>query len=151
MKPIVEGLVLGFAISTTALFAAQPPAQTPVKEPAHKVYMLTGCLTGSPAPTGPFKLTGAAAVGQAPVEAAAAGSSTKDAYELLPVMGLTEQGLDREELQTHVGKRVQVTVRPVEVQPNQSASTPSPSAPKPEASPQRYTVTRIKPLGTTCQ
>lgn len=150
MKPISVGFALIFAGVTAAISAAQQ-AQAPPSEPAHKVYVLTGCLTGSPAPTAPFKLTGAAAVGQAPTEGLAAGAPKQDMYELLPVTGLTEQGLAREALQTHVGKKVEVTVRPAEVAPVTSSPSPSTaSTAKPEETPQRYTVTQIKTLAASC-
>jgi hypothetical protein len=149
MKPIVLGLALVFASATAATIAAQQ-AQPP-SEPAHKIYVLSGCLGGSPSSTAPFKLTGAVAVGQAPV-AGAASTTGKDGYELLPVAGVTEQGVAREELQLHIGKKVEVTVRPVEVAaPAKSSSSPAtPSTPKPEEPPQRYTVTKIKALAPSC-
>lgn len=147
MKPIIVGLVLSFSGVT----AAAQQAQAPASAPAHKIYVLTGCLTGSPAATAPFKLTGAVAVGQAPAEGAAAGAPAKDMYELVPVTGLTEQGLAREELQKHVGNKVEVTVRPVEVAAaKSSSSTVTSSTAKPEEPPQRYTVTMIKALAASC-
>ena len=149
MKPSVVGLALVLAGMTAASTSAQQP-QAPANEPAHKVYVLTGCLAGSPAPTGPFKLTGAVAVGQAPADAPA-GAAVKDVYELLPTTGLTEQGLGREELQKHVGKKVEVTVRPVEVAPAKSSSSaPTTSTAKPEEPAPRYTVTKIQALTTAC-
>ena len=123
MKPILVGLALAFFAGATAAPVAQQP-QEQKNEPAHKIYVLTGCLVGSTAPTSPYKLTGAAAVGQAPAEGKA-GAGVKDEYELLPISGVVEQGVAREELQKHVGKKVEVTVRPVEVAPAKS----SPSAP----------------------
>jgi hypothetical protein len=147
MKPIVAlAVVLGSAIAAPS--AQQAPA--PASEPAHKVFVLNGCLTGSPAPTAPFKLTGAVAVGQPPQAKPAVGPDAKDVYELVPISGITEQGLDRKELQTHVGKKVEVTVRPVEVQPDSAPSTssPAPSTAKPaEPTPVRYTVNKISPTG----
>jgi len=90
-------------------------------------------------------------VGQAPAEGSAAGAAAQDVYELLPVTGLTEQGLAREALQTHVGKKVGVTVRPAEVAPVTSSPSPSTAATaKPEETPQRYTVTQIKTLAASC-
>ena len=67
MKPMSVGFALIVAGVTAATSAAQQ-AQAPPSEPAHKIYVLTGCLAGSPAATSPFKLTGAVAVGQAPAE-----------------------------------------------------------------------------------
>jgi hypothetical protein len=152
MKPIVFGIALAFcgAVAATSQ-AQQAPAPAPAAEPAHKVFVLTGCLTGSAAPTTPFRLTGAMPVGQAPQQASAAGEGAKDVYELLPVTGLTEQGLDREELQSHVGKKVEATVRPVEVASDKPpASSTTPSTVKPEAPPQRYTVTKITAIAASC-
>jgi hypothetical protein len=153
MKPIVVGLALVFSGAIASLATAQQ-AQPPATEPAHKIYVLTGCLTGGgPAPTTPFKLTGAMPVGLAPQEKPASGPDAKDVYELVPVSGITEQGLDLKELQAHVGKKVEVTVRPVEVQPASS----SPSKPTAESTakpkepvPVRYTVTKLNPMAGLC-
>ena len=157
MKPNVFGLALVFgAVIAVPSAAQQAPTQPPASEPAHKVFVLTGCLAASPAATEMFKLTGAAPVGQAPPASPAASPAPagKDEYELLPTTGLTEQGIAREELQKHVGKKVEVTVRPVEASPRTSASSsPSPATPAArveEAAPQRYTVTQIKPLAASC-
>lgn len=150
MKPIVVGLALAFAGATvTPSIAQQAPA--PVSEPAHKIYVLSGCLAGSSGSTAPFKLTGAVAVGQAPAEVPGS-AAANDGYELLPTTGLTEQGIARQELETHVGKRVEVTVRPVEVAPAKSSSSPATtsSTAKPQEPPQRYTVTKIKALAPSC-
>lgn len=153
MKPINVGLALVFGGVIAATAAAQQ-AQAPPNEPAHRVFVLTGCLTGGTPETAPFKLTGAVPVGQAPKERSAASPGAKDVYELLPTVGLTEQGIARPELQKHVGKKVEVTVRPVEVVPGPSPSSTLPaaaSAAKPEqVAPQRYTVTTIKSLAGAC-
>ena len=113
--------------------------------------MLTGCLTDSPAATAAFKLTGAVSLGQAPREGAAS-PDAKGVYELLPMSGLTEQGLARAEIQTHVGKKVEVTVRPIEVVPGPSSSSSSTaSTTKPDrAEPPRYMVAKIKSLADSC-
>jgi hypothetical protein len=151
MKPIIVGLALLFGGVIAAPAAAQQ-AQAPPKEPAHKIFVLTGCLTGGgQAETAAFKLTGGAWVGQAPPERSAA-APDKDVYELLPTVGLTEQGIARAELQKHVGQKVEVTVRPVEVGPGPSqSSTPAASTAKPEqVPPQRYTVSKIKSLAGSC-
>jgi len=82
MKPIIAGIALVFAGLIAAPSAAQQ-SQAPPKEPAHKIYVLTGCLTGGgPAETAPFKLTVAAWVGQAPPERSAASPDAKNVYEL---------------------------------------------------------------------
>ena len=152
MKPIIVGLALVFGGLLAAPAAAQQ-AQAPAKEPAHKIFVLTGCLTGGgPTETAAFKLSGAEWVGQIPPERSAASPDGKDVYELLPTVGLTEQGIARAELQKHVGQKVEVTVRPVEVAPGPSqSSTPAASTAKLEqAAPQRYTVSKIKSLAGTC-
>src|SRR5688572_7572230 len=114
MQPIIVGLAL-IVSGVIAASAAAQQAQTPASEPAHKVFVLTGCLTGGTAETAAFKLTGAVPVGQAvPKAGATASPDGKDVYELLPTVGLTEQGIAKAELQKHVGKKVEVTIRPVE-------------------------------------
>jgi len=155
MKPIVVGLAVAVSWTIAAPTIAQQ-VQTPSSEPAHKVFVLTGCLTGGPAETSPFNLTRAEPVGLAPKEGSAASPDAKNEYELIPTTGLTEQGIARAEMLTHVGKRVEVTVRPVEVvagpSPSSSSSSPVASTAKPqEAAPQRYTVTKIKALADSCQ
>ena len=151
MKPIIfgTGLLLSWWIAVP--LAQQPPASA--AEPAHKVFVLTGCLEGSAAPTSVFKLAGATAVGQAP-QATRGGAGgrggTDDTYELLPITSFSEQGIKREELQNHVGRRVEVTVRPVESSPPApSASTDAKVKPE-ESSPQRYTVNKITRLADSC-
>ena len=149
MKPFVVGLALAVSGVIAAPSIAQQ-AQTPPSEPAHKVFVLTGCLTDSPAATEVFKLTGAVPVGQAPKEGSAASPNAKNEYELVPTSGLTEQGVARPEMLTHVGKRVEVTVRPVEVV-SSSSSSPTASTAKPEQAAPRYTVTTIKSLADSCR
>ena len=152
MKPIIVGLALAFG-GVIAVPAAAQQAQAPPKEPAHKIFVLTGCLMGGgPAETAAFKLTGGTWVGQAPPERSSTSPEAKDVYELLPTVGLTEQGIARAELQKHVGQKVEVTVRPVEVAPGPSqSSTSAASTAKPElATPQRYTVSKIKSLTASC-
>ena len=154
MKPIDSGLALVFSgvIAMIAAPSAAQQAQAPASEPAHKVFVVTGCLTGGPAETAAFKLTGAVPIGPAPADRAAASPETKDVYELVPTTGLIEQGIARAELQTHVGKKVEVTVRPVEVGPGPPASpsAPATTAKVEEQAPPRYTVTKIRPLAGSC-
>jgi hypothetical protein len=137
-----------------------PAAQqtSPANEPAHKVFVLTGCLEGGSGPTSAFKLTGAIAVGQAPSAPTGSSPTTataiKDVYELLPTSSVSEQGINREGLQSHIGKRVEVTVRPIEA-PAPSSSSSSSSATEPAkkvelSAPQRYTVTKINRLADSC-
>lgn len=139
----------------TAPTGQQPPAALP--EPAHKVYVLTGCLEAGTATSEAFKLTGGSPVGEAP-PARASSSPAKTAggeYALQAVSGVGEQGINREGLQSHVGARVEITVRPAEILP----STPSPSSAnsadsksKPEETPPpRYTVLKINRLSDSCR
>ena len=67
-----------------------------------------------------FKLTDAWPIGQAaPTQAGVPGavgtSGQKSSYELRPVSGVGAQGLDAEALKAHMGHRVEVVVRPIEV------------------------------------
>ncbi len=154
MKPIIAGLVLVFGgavlAGTTATSNAQQ-AQPKPSEPAHKVYVLAGCLRGNGDTTPAFKLTAAVPVGHTPPERPAAGANAKDVYELQPTSGLTEQGIGRAELDSHADKKVEVTVRPVEVAlgPSPSSSSAAPARVE-EATPTRYTVTAIKLLPGAC-
>ena len=117
MKPIMAGtgvlLVCWFV-------AASAQQRTEIKEePAHKVFVLKGCLESSEAPV-IFRLTRASVVGQSPAppstrSAGSASSPSQDVYELQPVVNFPEPGLKREELQSHIGRQVEVTIRPIEV------------------------------------
>ena len=151
MKPIVFVLTIMLAGLTAAPSAVQQTRASSDK-PAHKVFVLNGCLTTQSGAADAFKLTGAVPVGQAPPERQAASAEPKDVYVLLPTKGLAEQGVGRAEMQTHVGKKVEVTVRPVEVAPGPSKSSSStPAAEKvEEPTPPRYTVTEIKPVAGSC-
>jgi hypothetical protein len=146
---IETGMLVMWSIA--ALSAQQPPGPA---EPAHKVYVLTGCLEGAGAAS-PYRLTSASSLGQAPPPRAATAQSkpeASDVYLLQPVSGVGEQGISREGLQRHVGARVEVTVRPVEPLPSApSASGESASKNKPEEpAPQRYTVVKIDRRADSC-
>ena len=152
MRPIVfaTGVVLILQV------AASLAQQSPPNEPAHKVYVITGCLERASASTSVFTLADATAVGQAPpgdpsntdAEAAAGTRS----YDLLPVSSVSEQGISRETLESHAGNRVEVMVRPVETASAAATSTPSTTAPKVEKStPRRYTVVKIGKVPGSCQ
>jgi hypothetical protein len=150
-------IVLALAIlwiGSATFSAQQRPASS--GQPAHKVFILNGCLTSEPGAAGAFKLMGATPVGQAPPEHAATADAPKGEYVLLPVTGLTEQGVAKPELQTHLGRRVEVTVRPVEVAPAPSPSSPSsasPAAPVVKDQndvPPRYTVVAVKSAAGSC-
>jgi hypothetical protein len=149
MKPIIVGLVMILGGAAATLAAQQAPPKP--NEPAHKVFVLTGCLRAGAPATPAFKLSGAVPVGQAP-ERPASSSGANDVYELQPVSGLTEQGIGKAELDRHAGKKVEVTVRPVEVAPGPSPSTSSAAqaGKVDDTTPPRYTVTAIKPAPGTC-
>ena len=136
-----------------AASAQQTPA--PSNEPAHKVYVMSGCLEMGSSSASAFKLTGAEHVGQAPpAPSATAGSRTETVYELQPVSNFGEQGIGRERLSSHVGKRVEITVRPVEVPlaPSPAArTTDSAEKPAQPVPPQRYTVVKISQLAESCR
>ena len=151
MKPIVFALAAAFCGLTVTPSAAQQPQARP-DQPAHKVFVLTGCLAGNPGASDTFKLTGAVPVGPPPPERPAPTSEPKDVYVLLPTTGLAEQGVARAELQTYVGKKIEVTVRPVEVAPgpSSSSSSTSPADKVGEPAPARYTVTAIKSAAGSC-
>ena len=156
MRTLVFGTVV-----LTGWIAAPSAQQAPSSpnEPAHKIYMMTGCLDIGSESTSAFRLTRAEPIGQAPPAPSAGTTATSrntTVYELQPVSNFGEQGISRERLKSHVGKRVEVTVRPVEVTP----ATTSPSSPptstavaeKPEQpAPQRYTVITISQLADSCQ
>ena len=151
MKPIVFALAAAFCGLTITPSAAQQPQARP-DQPAHKVFVLTGCLAGNPGASDTFKLTGAVPVGQPPPGRPAPSSEPKDVYVLLPTTGVAEQGVARTDMQPHVGKRVEVTVRPVEVAPGPSSPSSSPPAAEKvqEPAPQRYTVTKIQSAAGSC-
>jgi hypothetical protein len=155
MKKVVIGSAVVLTWCVAAPFAQQQPARE--AEPAHKVFVLTGCLNAGADATAAFKLTDASSVGQAPPagagEPGAVGTSgQKPGYELQPVSGVDAEGIDAEELKAHVGQRVEVTVRPIEVaEAGRSASSPAVEAPKPvDPGPARFSVTAIKRASGTC-
>jgi hypothetical protein len=151
MQPIISGTGI---LLVCWFVAASAQQRTEVKEePAHKVFVLNGCLESSDAPA-IFRLTRASVVGQSPAppptrSAGAVSSPSQDVYELQPVQ-FPETGLKREELQSHVGRQVEVTIRPIEV-PTPAPASPADSKAKPEpAAPQRYTVSKIGRLADSC-
>ena len=149
-----------FAASLVLMcWIAAPAAQRtpePTNQPAHNVFMLTGCLERGDAPTA-FKLTRASAVGQAPVRPGTSASSTptkgEDVYDLQATSSVSEQGLNSEKLQPEVGAQVEITIRPIE------AALPAPPRPassnvaeKPAESPRpRYTVVKLNRLAASCK
>jgi hypothetical protein len=153
MRPIVFATCVVLSLQVAASLAQQSPPN----EPAHKVYVMTGCLERGSASTLVFKLADATAVGQAPpgdpsntdAEAVAGTRS----YDLLPVSSVSEQGINRETLDSHAGNRVEVTVRPVETAiATPKTSTSNTTVPKVDKStPVRYTVVKISEVPGSCQ
>lgn len=150
MKPIMSGTGI---LLVSWFVAASAQQRTEIREePAHKVFVLNGCLESSEAPA-IFRVTRAAVVGQNPAppstrSAGSASSPSQDVYELQPV-NFPEPGLKREELQSHVGRQVEVTIRPIEV-PTPAPAVPAASKVRPEQAPQRYTVSKIDRLAESC-
>jgi hypothetical protein len=171
MKQTVLGTAAVLIWCVAASFAQQQPAEPPSRAqgdelpartppevaPAHKVFVLTGCLKAGADATAAFKLTDASSTGQATppgaAEAKAVGTSgQKVLYELLPVSGV-EQGINADALKAHAGQRVEVTVRPMELVPAAApnAASPAAQATKPiEPSPERFSVTAIKRVTGIC-
>jgi hypothetical protein len=155
MKKAMFGSAVALAWCVAAASAQQQPAPTPV--PAHKVFVLTGCLTAAGDTEG-FKLTDASAIGQDRPKGAAAASAVgtsgqKDTYELRPVTGVNAEGMDAEALKAHAGQRVEVTVRPIEVLAGpapSAANSPSQGAKPIVPAPERFSVTAIKRVTGTC-
>ena len=149
---LVTGVVSIFQVA--ASLAQQSPS--PPNEPAHMVYVMTGCLERGSAATSVFKLTDATSVGQMPPTDP---SNTEVAdgtrsYEVLPVSSVSEQGINRETLESHVGSQVEVTVRPMEAPttPSTATSTSTTTTAKVDQStPRRYTVVKISKVAESCQ
>jgi hypothetical protein len=155
MKPTTFAASLGLAFSMSAL-AAQERLPEPTKEPAHNVFVLTGCLEKGSSPSA-FRLTGASPIGQVPPRSSTSAASTvkeDDVYDLQAVTAVSEQGLSPEKLQSEVGARVEVTIRPVEAAaaPAASPQTTAPdTAKRPADAPrQRYTVVKLNRLAASC-
>jgi len=151
---------IGFATGVVVMLqvAASLAQQLPPNEPAHKVYVMSGCLERGSAATSLFKLADATAVGQMPPtdpsNTDADVSAGARSYNLLPVSSVSEQGINRETLESHVGSRVEVTVRPLEASPAPSTApgTSKTTAAKVEQStPRRYTVVKISKMAGSCQ
>ena len=154
MKSTVFAISLALACGITTAAAQRTP--DPKSEPAHNVFVLTGCLERGDAPSS-FRLTRASAIGQAPPRTNTAPVTTdakdENAYELQATSAVSEQGLSREQLQTDVGARVEVNIRPVEATSPAPPLTTSSAAieKKPTESPRpRYTVVKLTRLGDSC-
>ena len=148
---VAAGLLVACAIGTPAAQRTQSP--TPANEPAHNVFLMSGCLERGNAPTS-FRLTRAKAVGQAPSRPSTTPAWTRqedDVYELQAASSVSEQGLNSEKLQPEVGRRVEMTIRPVEAV---SAAPSLPVGANPAEKPvqaQRYTVIKVDRLGDYCK
>jgi hypothetical protein len=155
MRPIIFATGVVVIFQAAASLAQQPPSPS---EPAHKVYVMSGCLERGSAATSDFKLADATSVGQAPpadaVKTDAGAAAGAPSYDLLPVSSVGEQGINREALESHVGSRVEVTVRPVEASAAPSATTgtaTSTAAKIEQSTPRRYTVVKIGKTAGSCQ
>jgi hypothetical protein len=153
MRPIVFATGVVLILQVAASLAQQPPPN----EPAHNVYVMSGCLEGGSAPTSVFKLVDATSIGQAPPTVpsnreAEVGADSRS-YDLLPVSSVSEQGVNRETLESHVGNRVEVTVRPMEasIATSTTSSTSNTTAAKVERpTPRRYTVVKLGKVPGQC-
>ena len=65
MRSIVFATGIVLILQVAASFAQQSPS-APANEPAHKIYVMSGCLEGGSAATSLFKLADATSVGQTP-------------------------------------------------------------------------------------
>ena len=148
----IYGCAVAFAWCVAVPFAQQQPVPAPTAEPAHKVFLMTGCLEVGAGAIPTFKLTDASPIGRAPASAGEPGavgtSGTKASYVLQAESGMHAQGIDAEALKARAGQRVEVTVRPVE----KLAEAPplAGQAVKFEPAPEKYTVTAIKRVTGTC-
>jgi hypothetical protein len=141
----------GLLLASCIAAPAAQRTQTPTNEPAHNVFVLTGCLERGDTPMA-FRLTRASAVGQTPSRP----SVTKpedDVYELQATSSVSEQGLSSEKLQPEVGTRVEMTIRPIEIAlPAPPKTGATNAAEKPAESPrQRYTVIKLERLDGSCK
>ena len=158
MKKTIIGTVVGVAWCVSAPFAQSQEARSSAQaEPAHKVYRLSGCLMAASVAAPTFKLTDAWSIGQAAptqggVPGAVGTSGQKASYELRPVSGVNAQGLDAEALKAHMGHRVEVVVRPIEVPaPAPPSGLAISQAARPtEPAAERFTVTEIKRVVGRC-
>jgi hypothetical protein len=154
MRTLIGGAVV-LVYSVAVLPAQQQPAPP---APAHNTFVLAGCLEAGSTVAPAFKLTSAVPLGQAPPArngelGAVSTSGEKATYALQPLTGLGQPGVAAEVLKTHVGRRVEVTVRPVEVlpAPAPTGTASAVEAAKPaEPPPERFSVTAIKRTGGTC-
>jgi hypothetical protein len=151
VKKTILGSAVAFAWCVAVPFAQQQPAPAAEPEPAHKVFLLNGCLEMTDAPVPTFKLTDASPIGRAPTRAGEPGavgtSGQKASYVLQPESGVHAQGMDAAALKARAGQRVEVTLRPVE---KPAEAPPASDAPRFEPAPERFTVTAMKRATGRC-
>ena len=155
-KTVLAGvtLVAWFVAAPTA--QQQNPVQPASTAPAHNVFVLTGCLGATEAPT-TFKLTNASFIGQAPptgaAEAGAVGTSgEKGSYLLRAAAGVNAQGMKEDALKAHVGERIEAIVRLIEAPaPAPAAGAAGVQVAKPiERVPESFSVTEIRRVIGAC-
>jgi hypothetical protein len=159
MRTHITAIAVTLAWCVAAPSAQQQREPAPQPEPAHNVFVLTGCLEAAAPPSATFKLTDASAIGrpvpataaQSPAAGAVGTSGEKPSFELRPVSGVTAQGLDADELKAHVGERVEVVVRPIESPAAQPAGAAAAQGARPVETPaERFHVTEIKRVIGSC-
>jgi hypothetical protein len=147
--------------TATAVLGCAAQAQQP-NAPAHKTMLLTGCL--HPGPDHQiFKLSDATLL--APATSISGSSSPQQPagtvgrfpeYELTTEASVHRSGAERVDLNSYVGRRVEVTARPPEIAPSSPNSASSNSAVRTDAKadeqkPPRLIVTAIKQASSSCQ
>lgn len=154
MKQTVLAMSVAMACGVSSAAAQQ--AADSKNEPAHNVFVLTGCLERGDAPSS-FRLTRASSTDQLPPRSNATlpakDGKDEDAYELKAKSSVSEEGLSEEQLQTDIGARVEVTIRPVEAAAGTAPLTTSSTAAekKPTESPRpRYSVIKLARIDGSC-
>jgi hypothetical protein len=148
-------------LTATAVLGCAAQAQQP-NEPAHKTILLTGCLHQGP-DRQIFKLSDATLLAPAtsipgslsPQQPAGTVGGIPE-YELTTEASVHRSGAERVDLNSYVGRRVEVTARPPEIAPSSPNSAPSNSAVRTDAKadeqkPPRLIVTAIKQASSSCQ
>jgi hypothetical protein len=145
--------------TATAVLGCAAQAQQP-NEPAHKTMLLTGCLHPGP-DRQIFKLSDATLL--APATSINGSSSPQAAgtvggipeYELTTEGSVHRSGPERVDLNSYVGRRVEVTARPPEIAPSPNSASSNSAvrtdAKADEQKPPRLIVTAIKQASSSCQ
>lgn len=155
MRKAVLASAVAIAWSVAVPYGKQQSAPRPTAAPAHNVFVLTGCLMSESSAKDTFTLTDVLPLAQSQAaragEPGAVGTSGQNAsYELRPVSGLSAQGVNADGLKAHVGHRVEVTVRPIEL-PAAAPTTGATGIIRPvQAERERFTVTEIKRVVGRC-